>query len=316
MVFGKKKEKLSAPTREDYSNASVVGKVMSEATQHPTTLIPAAIAILAGAYMGLVSFDATSFAVAVGSGIASVLSWVYHFFVRGEDIGKNYVKELNKRRMHQKEKQGEDIEVQFILEGFKEGELAAKELKQAFSRLAQFLKDKIDKNQAGGSQRFLALAEDSYNQGMTFLNKALSLYKALNAMNAPKLKRELKAWEKEIAKLNQESGDNEHTKLVIQALDQRIQSHKRRLELFDERTETLKQIMAQCEILEATLDSTYLEVVDLMEGDHHIQQDNAAGNLERAISAARRVEDRLRGIEQGPDFDDSIYDPKNRNNNE
>jgi hypothetical protein len=313
MEHREKKDQLPPPTAKDYTNAAVVRKVMSEASQHPTTLIPAALAILTGAYMALVSFDTTSFTVAVGSGIASLVSWVYHFFVRGKDIGRDYIKSLNERRKIQKDWQDEDFENQCILEGFKEGEVAAKELKVAYLRLEEFLKDKIEKSQSKSSERFLSLAEDSFNQGMVFLNKGLSLYKALNGMNAPKLNRELKTWKKEVANLEGKASVRDHSQLVVQALQQKIQSHLRRLELFAERSETLKHVMAQCEILEATLDSTYLEVVDLMEGDHHIKQDNAAGSLERAISAARRVEDRLRGIEQGPQYDDSIYESKNQN---
>jgi hypothetical protein len=154
------------------------------------------------------------------------------------------------------------------------------------------------------------LAEETYDQGVQFLNKALVLYQALVQIDEKKLINELRAWQEEVKGLEKYKNKNEEQKdLVIQALQEKIDSHRKRLELFSGRGETLKQLMDQCEVLEATLDSTYLEVVDLIDSDPlmSVKHENAASNLERAVSAARKAEDRLRNLGKQQEIDDSIY---------
>jgi hypothetical protein len=298
------------PRPEDFSNRAVSHAVFSEAIQHPTTLFPAAIALLSGLYMGLVSFDETSLAVTLVSGLFSLASWIYHYFVRGEAIAENYIKELKEKRKDYKKQQVEDIEERCKAAGFTEGQQAARELLEAYTRLYQFLKEKSVKVKSKTAQRFMILAEETYDQGVQFLNKALVLYQALVQIDEKKLINELRAWQEEVKGLEKYKNKNEEQKdLVIQALQEKIDSHRKRLELFSGRGETLKQLMDQCEVLEATLDSTYLEVVDLIDSDPlmSVKHENAASNLERAVSAARKAEDRLRNLGKQQEIDDSIY---------
>ncbi len=306
-----KVEVPAPPSPGDFSSRAVNRAVMSEAGQHPATLFPAAVTILSSFYMALMNFSEAAFTLAVGSGLLSVASWVYQYFVRGEKIAAKYVDNLKEKRDFHKHQQVFNIEQECKDAGFSEGEAAARELREAYTRLARFLKDKFQKRQSMSAQRFLVLAGESYDQGMSFLTKALSLYQALDEMDQKKLKKELKAWEREVERLQKKTGnegnEDEHAQLVIQALDEKIRSHRRRLDLFDERGKTLKQVLAQCEILEATLDSAYLEVVDLLEDRRQVKRESVAGNLERAVTAARKVENRLRGLEKGSAVDDSIY---------
>lgn len=304
---GSGEKEAVTPRPEDFSKRAVNRAVLSEAVQHPTTLLSAATAILSGLYMGLVSPSETAFAVAAGSAVFSLLSWVYHYFVRGDKLAKKYVQELKEKRKNYQVKRVENIEQECRRARFPQGARAARELKAAYTRLVDYLKEK-GQNKAMTAHRFLVLAEECYDRGTIFLDKALSLYRALSQIDKRKLKKELKDWEKEISQLekNKNEGD-EHKRLVLQALQEKIRSHKKRLELVEKRSKTIKQMMAQCEILEATLDSAYLEVVDIMETGTYVNQDNVATNLERAVEAARRVEDRLRGLGKEEGVDDSIY---------
>jgi hypothetical protein len=302
---------VDAPRPEDFSNRAVTRAVFSEAILHPTTLFPAAAALLSGLYMGLVSFDPTSLGVGVGSGLLSLASWIYHYFVRGEKIAENYIKELKEKRKDYKKQQVEDIEEKCKAAGFTEGQQAARELLEAYTRLYQFLKEKSKEARSKTAQRFMILAEETYDQGVQFLNKALVLYQALVQIDDQKLIKELRAWQKEVKNLEKyRNKDEEQKDLVIKVLEEKINSHRKRLELFSERGETLKQLMDQCEVLEATLDSTYLEVVDLINDDPFFtssKHDNAASNLERAVAAARKAEDRIRNLSNQQEIDDSIY---------
>lgn len=303
----KSKDKATQPTAEDFSKRKIKNKVLSDAIQHPATLFSAAAAMLSGLYMGLVSFDETSFAIALGSGLFSLASFIYQYFIKGEKAAEEHVKELLEKRRSFKEQQGEDIEKRCRQANFREGEKAARELKEAYTRLESYLKEKLEKKQTLTARRFLILAEESYYQGIQFLNKALSLFQAVGHMDERKLKKELLDWEKELEIVEKDTQKGEEYRaLLIKALTEKIRSHRKRLELFGGRKETLDQVLAQCEILEATLDSTYLEVVDLVEDESYMERKNVARNLERAVAAARKVEDRLRGM--ATEKPDDLYD--------
>ncbi len=301
--------KLDQPTTDDFSNRQIKKKVLLDALQHPTTLYSAAAAVLSGLYMGLVSFDETSFAVALAAGLCSLISFVYHYFIRGEKSAQKHVRELLERRKSFKEQQAEDIEKRCRSAGFQEGEKAAKELKEAYTRLDVFLKEQLEKKQTLTAQRFLILAEESYHQGIQFLNKALALFQAIGHIDENKLRQEMRAWQDELARAAQDKQKGkEYKELLTKTLTEKINSHARRLQLYTERKDTLAQVLSQSETLEATLDSTYLEVVDLAADGAYLQGNNAAGNLERAVAAARKVENRLRGV--GAEQPDEIYDTR------
>ena len=304
---------LDPLSTEDFSNKAVMKKVMSEATQHPTTLISAAVAILGGAYFALLNPNETSFYVAVGGGLISLLSFVYHYFIRGEEVAVTYRKEMLEKRRNLKDRQSFDIEAECRDAGFVRGEEAARELLVVYLRLKNFLKEKYQQRQSAFCQTQLSLVEDAYDQGVSLLRKAISLYKAIDGIEKEKLVQESIAWENEIEKLKKDAPqEGNSATLMLEALQKRIGSHKRRLELYEKRQETLREVLAQCEIIEAKMDSIYLELTDLLGVNHQIKHQNVIEQMEQTVKAARRAEDRIRGIEMGDQFDDSIYArPKN-----
>lgn len=292
---------------EDYTGNAARKYVFSEAVQHPTTIFSAAVAILGGIYMGLVSFDETSLAVAAGGAVFSLASWVYHYFVRGEKLAAEYQQHRIKQREKKKKRKVQDIERSFRVARFKTGEEAARELKEAYFRLRDFLKEKYKGNMSSRAERFMLLADDAYEQGVQFLNKAYTLYDALSRMDEAKLKYELKDWIQERDELKENTKIKpELKKMMLETVRDKIRLHRRRLELRETREDSLRQVLAQCEVLEATLDASYLEMVDMMDEDFAVQQKDVASKLERAVNATRKVEDRLRGLGRD-DADDDIY---------
>jgi len=306
----KQAPKSIKPEAEAYSNRAVMKAVISESIQHPTTLYPAAAAILSGLYMGLIDFSETGFAVAAGSALVSLVSFIFHYFVRGNKLAENYVRKLNAQRQVYKEQEVVNIEEMCRQASFFEGRDAARELKTAYNRLDYLLKGRLDKNRTRTAERFIVLAEETYTQGVQFLNKALILHQILSQIDAQTLQSELTVWEREAADLQRQK---ENTKTagpedaVSQSLQKKIESRRKFLSLFKERSEAKKQVLAQCDILETTLNSAYLQVVDLLDTEYYDRQDNVAKNLERAVEAARRVEDRLRRVSETQSADDAIY---------
>ncbi|NIM13306.1 MAG: hypothetical protein GTO45_14435 [Candidatus Aminicenantes bacterium] len=308
---GKQTKKSEEPGAEDFSKKAIEKAVFLEAIQHPTTLYPAALSLLSAAYMVLVSLDPTSLAVAVGSGFLSLVSWIYHYFIRGEAIAESHVQKLKAKRDLHKERQAGNIEEECKTAGFLEGEKEARELKQAYNQLYTFLKEKLEKHRVMTAGRFLILAEETYFQGLQLLKKALTMFNALKQIDNEKLEEEKKTFKKELKA--QENKDDESRQPIIEALQTKIRSHEKRLKLYEERNKGLEQLMAQCEVLEATLDTTYLEVVDLIDNEAFMKRSSVAHNLERAVAAARRVEERLRKRESKTfDADDAyIYEKDN-----
>lgn len=307
---GMQNKKSEAPGAEDFSKKSIEKAVFLEALQHPTTLYPAALSLLSAAYMALVSLDPTSLVVAVGSGFLSLVSWIYHYFIRGEAIAENHVQKLKEKRDLYKERQAGNIEEECKAAGFLEGEKEAGELKQAYNQLYTFLKEKMEQKRVMTAGRFLILAEETYRQGLQLLKKALTMFNVLKQIDNEKLEEEKRTFEKEL-KAREKNGD-ESRQPVVEALRTKLQSHEKRLKLYEERKRGLEQLMAQCEVLEATLDTTYLEVVDLIDNEAFMKRSSVAENLERAVAAARRVEDRLHKSETNTlDPDDLYYKREN-----
>ncbi len=65
-------------------------------------------------------------------------------------------------------------------------------------------------------------------------------------------------------------------------------------------------MLAQSEELESALESTYLETADLGNAEALFARGSSAEELERAVNAARRVEERLRQM-GAPREDEDIY---------
>ena len=83
-----------------------------------------------------------------------------------------------------------------------------------------------------------------------------------------------------------------------ESLARNIEAHTTRLDRYRQREEELRTLLAQLNELETALATAYLEIVDLVGQDTSagLFESGAAAHLERAVEAARRVEQRLRGF--------------------
>ena len=184
------------PDSDEFKAGSVQKAIWSEALQHPTTLVPAAVAILSGAYMGLIGLDQTAFALALGGGLASLASVVYHYFIRGEDYAAAHVAKLLARREQVRDQATEALEERCNEIGFREGAQQAGELREAYNKLLNFLNES---ESSSGVTRFSHLARDCYKEGLRLLELALGSYRVLREIDFAKLTREKEDWEKQAA---------------------------------------------------------------------------------------------------------------------
>jgi hypothetical protein len=282
--------------------------VLTDTLQHPATILPAAAAAIGGLYLGVISLDPAAFAVTFGSALVAAGAWIYNYFIRGEALAEKHVESLRDKRHRLRLDQATTLAAEWAETGYREGIQQAQELGEAYRKLEAFLAQRFAERKGSGLdvQRLMVLAEDTYREGVAILRRGLDIYRALRQVDRDKLEGELEAWRAELAELGAKTSPNALEKTQAGSLETRIAAHERRLELHGAQTRSLAQLIAQSEELEAALESTYLEAADLATTDALFTRGHAAEELERAVTAARRVEQRLRAMNE-PRKEDEIY---------
>ncbi len=297
---------MTQPTVEEVSPESLSRKVLSESLQHPSTLLPAATAVLSGLYMGLIQFSPGAFTTTVAAGTIALVSALFHYFVRGETIMH---RELSKTR--QKRKQGERRQAEALISecqarAFFQGADATRELLAAYDRLTRYLKDKFASNRPAGAERFLVLSEEVLAQGLALIRRSLDLFIAIRELDYEKMSTEMAQWQRE---LDSGIAPDEETQELLKG---RLTSHQKRLDLHTSHQKNLLANLSQCEVLEASLDAGYLELVDLVTGHSVPGSARSVESLERLVETTKRVEEKLRRT-SSLTHNDEIYDiSKNR----
>jgi len=289
--------KIKKPQVEDFSSGNIQKAVFSEALQHPSTLFPAAISILSGLYMGIVNPSEPVLAVSLGAGVISLISFVFNYFFRSDKLAEEYTKKLLNQRIKYKKENADNVRNICEKNIFNEGLNAYDELIEAYKRLSDFLKEKSQYKKSFTISKFILLADETFYGGISLIKKGAELYKAIRDMHEGKLENELKNWTNEFKRKKRTGKEQEQLK-------SKIDNHIKRLDLLKEKKSSLLEIMDQVEVLESTLDSTYLEVLDLMEYNSISSGDKLVSNLQKAVKSARNVEDRLRGKKNS---EDDIY---------
>lgn len=294
------------PTAEDFTSGAVQKAVLAQTVQHPVTLGSAGICTVSLLYILLLQ-DASAAPVLLcfASGLVSACSWVVNFFIRGEILVQRHIQKLMELRSHSMVDEVESVQREFSASGFTEAVHASQELDEAYQKLRRFLKSKVSEKNLG-AQRFIALAEDVYREGVVVLHRALNIFQALKDIDQDKLEDELIIWRRKLSQLQQENKTGQSGE--IDAFSRRINGHERRLERYHNRANLLQELLVQCEELEGALETAYLDVVDVIDSDAEtLFHGNAASQLEGAVQAARRVEERLRGIGTDTREEDDMY---------
>lgn len=277
------------PSADDFTPEAVRREVFQQTLQHPATVLPLAVGLVAGLWSAVIGVSEPSLALMLASGFVATSAWIVNFFVRGEDRAARHVRELRERRAAIHHKEGSEIVELCERAGFAEGAKEARDLQAAFAKLRAFL----DKQGAEGENlsvdRFRVLAEDSHQDGVRILRRALSIHEALGSIDVRVLVQERDAWLASRAGLP----DSERA-----ALDRRIESHTKRVDLFRERERVLPLLLAEANEIETALENAHLAAVDLVGEGARAPFENGrpATELEAAVQAARRVEERLRDL--------------------
>jgi hypothetical protein len=275
------------PTAEDFTPRAVQRAVLQETLQHPATLLPAALAAVAALWSAAIDLSPASLMAMLGCGFVSVGAWVINYVGRGDTLVEQRIQQLLALREAYERREVEDLALACREAGFLVGAKEAQELTAAYHKLHQVLGEQWAGQGNAGRERFRVLAEETYRHGVAILQRALNLFRALQRIDVDTLERERQAW---IGQRAQEGAS--------ESLERNIEAHTKRLDRYRQREEELRALVAQLNELETALETTQLEVVDLVghAAGEGLFESDAAAHLERAVEAARRAEQRLRGF--------------------
>ena len=275
------------PMAEDFTPRAVQRAVLHNTLQHPATILPGALATVAALWSVAIGLSPAALIAMLGFGFVSAAAWVINYVGRGDTLAAQYVQKLRALRAEYERREMADLALACQHAGFDAGAKEAQELTAAYHKLHQFLVMQQTGQGYASSERFRVLAEETYRHGVAILHRALNLFQALQGFDVQALEQERQAWLSQ----RQQEGPSE-------SLERNIEAHTKRLARYHQREEELRTLIAQLNELETALETSYLEVIDLVgqETSAGLFESGAAAHLERAVEAARRVEQRLRGF--------------------
>ena len=142
------------------------------------------------------------------------------------------------------------------------------------------------------TSRIFALAEETYNQGLSVLADALRLTQVVQTSNAPRLVAEIEDLENEIESLRR----HEAPAARIEIREATIRSHKRRLELLGLQQPRLDELLHQVDGCEASLARTRIELAVLHAGSSEASVRDVTETLQRTIDQAKEVQAELKSL--------------------
>lgn len=275
------------PTAEDFAPRAIQRAVLQDTLQHPATLLPAALATVAALWSMTIDLSPASLIAMLGFGFLSAVGWVINYVGRGETLVEQHIQKLRALRAEYERREVEDLALACRRAGFLDGAKETEELTAAYHKLHHFLVEQRAGQGNASGERFRVLAEETYRHGVAILQRALNLFQALQRVDVDTLEQERKAWIRQ----RKDVGPSE-------SLERNIEAHTKRLDRCRRREEELHALIAQLNELETALETTYLEVVDLVgqAASAGLFESGAAAHLEIAVEAARRVEQRLQGF--------------------
>ncbi len=285
------------PAAEDFTPRAVQRAVLQQTLQHPTTVLPAAMAIVATLWSVAIDLSPTSLLAVLGCGFVSAAAWVINYVGRGEQLAAQHVRTLQQYRDAHERQQVETLIQECRDAGFADGAKEASELTAAYTKLQDFLLTQIAAQGDARGTRFQVLAEETYRYGVAILQKALNLFQALQRVDVQALEQERQTW---MSQRQQQASPS---------LERNIAAHTQRLERYHRRQEELHALLAQLNELETALETAYLEIVDLV-GEASttvLFESQAVSGLQTAVDAARRVEQRLRALGEEETQNDETY---------
>jgi DNA-binding SARP family transcriptional activator len=275
--------------------------ILSDAVQAPTTIIPLAIAAIAGIFWVLLSSRAgwggsVALGLLVLGSLVAVASFVKLYVIDFDSAFERCAHELlvEQTRVQQEQQQAE-VEVlrAKLRDGFgqigcTEGQYSLKSLDYEYNEL----KGVLARNHAHdllAVAHLPLLANETYLRGLSVLEDALELARSISSPTNQRLEADLKELD---AKMKGRSGSEDQIKLWRE----KATSLRQRLALITQQRLRLQQLLQQADRCEAALQQTRMELASLKADAASGSVDAVLETLQKTIDQAKTIQEEMRKL--------------------
>jgi len=288
---------------ESLSEDAIRKELISQAIQHPTTILPLTLSVLSIVYLGFFPVIPGGTLVAavllVCSGLMAAGSFFWRYSIRHTDAYAKRVQEIMELQKQAEIEKGEtEIEklLEFTQNGFQkinlaEGLKAVKELNYEYKQLQLVLEHKKETDPLGIAH-IPALADETYRQGLSVLADAFEVGFVIHSSNKKSLTEEIKKIEREIELLDADKTQAE--KLEIKRAT--MASHKNRLDMVKQQQLRLDKLHFICDRCEASLHLTRMELAALKVSSSETSVSAVTDTLQKTINQAKEVQEELKKL--------------------
>ena len=285
------------------SEQAIKRQLLSDAVQHPATLLPLAVVFACVVYLLLLSpvFSRGLWATAVlaACGVATTASFAWRYFFcyaeeyalrerrlmdrQGLELARFERRELNEKRAF--------LESGFLRIGSGEGLKALTELVAEYEKLRPALVHHHESDPLAMS-RVPVLAEETYRRGLSVLSDALELMITCHDPGRERLKNEVAELEREI----EVTKDDEMQAGRLEIKEYTLASRKQSLEMLDQLQLRADQLLFQAYRCEATLHRTRIELAGIRTASSETSVDSVIEALQGTTNQVKEVQEELKGL--------------------
>ena len=287
----------------DLTEAAMKGWLRLATVQHPVTLLPLAVGVASASYLILL-------APAVGGGlwvaillalsiITAAGSFLWRYVFRYSEVYARRVQELTamldleRARVEQAETKRlrELLKAGFATVDSAQGTKALTELDEEYSQLQPVLEGPRDYDSLSIAH-VPALAGETYRRGLSVLADALELIGASRGSHRGRLETEIAEFEVEIESWKGVESQKARTKIR----EERLASHRQRLDMLDWLQVHIDQLLYQAGRCEASLHRTRIELAAIRAGSSETSVDSVTEALQETIQRAKEVQQELKRL--------------------
>ena len=285
------------------SEPAIRRRLLSDAVQHPSTLLPLAVVTASGIYLLLLSpvlgGGFWSIGMLVVCSVVAAASFVWHYIFRYTEGYAERVRELMdlQDRAREREKQAqmsrlcESLQAEFTSNDSTEGLKVLSGLVGGYEQLQPSLCLPMDTGSLAMAH-VPSLAEETYQRGLSVLSDALDLMKVTQAPGRGRLEREVEELGKEVETLKEDDSQVERLRIKEGILG----SHRQRLDMLDQLQVRVDQLLYQAGRCEASLHRARLELAALKAGNAEASVSMVIETLRMTINRAKEVQDELKRL--------------------
>ena len=276
-------------------------RLLSEALQHPATLLPLAAAVLGLVYLLIVEPIAGGGLIAIvavglcGAGAAASFLWRFGFQYaeeyarRASELMERQGKAQAELEQAQQQQLREVLKSGFATLGFTEGQSALKVLNEEFDQLRSAFAAG-DGADPLSFQHVARLAEETHRRGLSVLEDALELRGSVGPAERARLESEVTRLERETAETKDDEAQAERMGIKLDTLA----LHRQRLLLVDQMQLRLEHLLFQARRCEASLHRTRVEVAGARAGGSARAVDAVVDALQSTIQRVKEVQEELK----------------------